>query len=150
MCVYVTYDGGGPSQCVSCQGGLHKNWSDNHWGDPGLKLDRFNHYTTVLYVAVLRKQLIWGQKYHLWLFAWKLIFGSWNHQRYIPLWQKMQKSAGKWSKNTFLHFLTLWPKRFGQFSPFMCAILRVFQPCGQLHMWSNLWISVTQEVFSQF
>ena len=63
MChVCVTYDGGG-SQCISCQGVLDKNWSDQH---PGLKLDRFNHlycaqltrmyecalmYNTVLYCA---------------------------------------------------------------------------------------------------
>ena len=34
----------------------------------------------------------------------------------------MQKSARKWSKNTFLHFLALWPIDFAQFSPPMCAI----------------------------
>ena len=103
-----------------------------------------------LYVALSDPGVIWGQKYHLCLFAWKLIFGDWNHQRYIPWWQKIQKSAGKWSKKTFLHFLALWPKKLGQFSPPMCAIWRVFQPRGQLHMWSNIWISVTHGCYGQF
>ena len=53
------------------------------------------------YVALSDPGVIWGQKYHFCLFAWKLIFGDWNHQRYIPWWQKMQKSAEKWSKMVF-------------------------------------------------
>ena len=56
---------------------------------------------SVKYVALSDPGVIRGQKYHLCLFAWKLIFGDWNHQRYIPWWQKMQKSAEKWSKMVF-------------------------------------------------
>ena len=75
------------------------------------------------YVALSDPGVIWGQKYHLCLFAWKLIFGDWNHQRYIPWWQKMQKSAGEWNKKTCLHFLPLWPKRFwSDFTPYVCYL----------------------------
>ena len=62
------------------------------------------------YVALSDPGVIWGQKYHLCLFAWKLKFGDWNHQRCFPWWQKMQKSVEKWPKKTFLHFLALWPR----------------------------------------
>ena len=48
MC--VIYNGGGPSQCISCQGGLQKNWSDQR-GDPGLKLDRFDQALCHWFVA---------------------------------------------------------------------------------------------------
>ena len=59
------------------------------------------HHHHLHYVALSDPGVIWGQKYHFCLFAWKLIFGDWNHQRYIPWWQKMQKSAEKWSKMVF-------------------------------------------------
>ena len=49
--------------------------------------------------------VIWGQKYHLWVYAWKLIFGDWNHQRYIPWWQKIQKSAKNCPERLFLQQL---------------------------------------------
>ena len=61
--------------------------------------------------------------------------------------KKVQESG---IKRLFCIFLPYGQKDCDQFSPSMCAILRVFQPCGQLHMWPNLWISVTQDCFSQF
>ena len=37
--------------------------------------------------------------------------------------KKIQKSAGKWSKKTFLHFLSLWPKRIWTiFTPYLCYL----------------------------
>ena len=49
--------------------------------------------------------------------------------------KKVQESG---IKRLFCIFLPYGQKDCDQFSPFMCAILRVFQPCGQLQMWSNL------------
>ena len=77
----------------------------------------------LMYVALSDPGVIWGQKYHLCLFAWKLKFGDWNHQRCFPWWQKMQKSAEKWSKKTFLHFLALWPRVIWSiFTPYVCYL----------------------------
>ena len=76
-----------------------------------------------MYVALSDPGVIWGQKYHLCLFVWKLKFGDWNHQRCFPWWQKMQKSAEKWSEKTFLHFLALWPRMIWSiFTPYVCYL----------------------------
>ena len=76
-----------------------------------------------VYVALSDPGVIWGHKYHLCRFAWKLKFGHWNHQRCIPWWQKMQKRAEKWPKKTFLNFLALWPRRLWSiFTPYVCYL----------------------------
>ena len=77
----------------------------------------------LVYVALSDPGVIWGQKYHLCRFSWKLKFGHWNHQRCIPWWQKMQKRAEKWPKKTFLNFLALWPRRLWSiFTPYVCYL----------------------------
>ena len=45
--------------------------------------------------------------------------------------KKVQESG---IKRLFCIFLPYGREEFGQFSPPMCAIWRVFQPCGQLHI----------------
>ena len=48
---------------------------------------------------------------------WKL-----KSPKIYSLMTKNTKKCKKWYKNTFLHFLAIWPIDFAQFSPPLCAI----------------------------
>ena len=88
------------------------------------------------YVAPSDPGVIWGQKYHLCLFALKLKFGDWNHQRCFPWLQKMQKSVEKWYKKTFLHFLALGPRMIWSiFTPYVCYLEGISTMWATPYMW---------------
>ena len=56
----------------------------------------------------------------------------------FPDVKKCKKVRKSGLKRLFCNFQPYGRGEFDQFSPPMCAIRRVFQPCGQLHMLSNL------------
>ena len=86
-----------------------------------------------IYVAVPRNQLIWGQNITCDFLHKNSFLAIEISKDIFPDDKKCKKVQEISLKRFFCIFQLYGQTNCGQCSPSMCAILRVFQPCGQLH-----------------